>query len=311
VAKIAILGATGEIGRSLAPLVAGDKQHSLILYARRSEDLLKDLGGSSANRTAVRSLDDFGTESVDQIINCVGAADPREVRRLGRQLMRVTETFDNRVLDYLEAESGAQYVFLSSGAVYGLKQPGPASSVTPATFPINEIDASSCYGVAKLNAETKHRAAKERCIVDLRLFGFVSQNLNPNGDYLLSQAVRAILQRQPLATKPTDIVRDYVHPQDLAQLIERCRSHRPMNASLDVFSKEPITKFALLDALSSRFGLRWRIADERVSSDAVEKLPHYYSHDRRAEEIGYRPRFSALEAVLDQIGRFLEQSGYP
>jgi nucleoside-diphosphate-sugar epimerase len=266
------------------------------------------LGGSSPNSQTVQSLGEFGTESLDQIINCIGAADPREVRRLGARFMRLTETFDNRVLDYLEDEPAAQYVFLSSGAAYGLAQTGPVSSSTPATFAINEIDSRSCYGLAKLNAEAKHRAMKARRIVDLRLFGFVSQNLNPNGDYLLSQAVRAILQRKPLDTKPTDIVRDYAHPQDLAQLIGLCRSQGSLNASFDVFSKEPIAKFALLDALSSRFGLRWRIGDG-AKSDAAEK-PQYFSRDRRAEEIGYRPRFSALEAVLDQVGGFLEQAGH-
>jgi len=53
------------------------------------------------------------------VINCVGIGDPGKLRNEMSSIFRVTERFDNLVLDYLECHPSALYLNMSSGAAYG------------------------------------------------------------------------------------------------------------------------------------------------------------------------------------------------
>ena len=99
---IAVLGATGQIGRGLASELAASGEQELLLYSR---DIHKTQAFIDAQgiRRHVRACDIecFGQDGCDVVINCIGAGDPARVQRIGGDIFRLTEKYDNAALAYL------------------------------------------------------------------------------------------------------------------------------------------------------------------------------------------------------------------
>ncbi|MBH63948.1 MAG: hypothetical protein CL569_16175 [Alphaproteobacteria bacterium] len=307
--KIAILGASGFVGRSLAAAFAATTRHRLLLFSRepeRQQSMRWHNGGNPRVRNV--GLDEFPDSRCDIIINAIGVGDPAQVELLGSEIMRLSQDVDELVLDNLSNNQGALCIALSSGAVYGELGAEAVTSHSSATYPVNSLGVAHCYAVSKLNSETMHRANSGLNIVDLRLFGFVSRYVDSQGGFLLAQALAAIQNGTVLRTLPQDVMRDYVHPEDLCQLVERCAAARPINTAFDVFTRAPTSKFDLLQRLSDWFGLQWRIDDDpTLASGAIEKI-NYYSLNRAAEAYGYYPTWSAMDAVTEEFGHILRQT---
>jgi nucleoside-diphosphate-sugar epimerase len=307
-ARLIILGATGFVGRSLAHSVASTRRHELVLAGRR-RDRLEEISRQSAqagSAVSVIDLERFPETEADAVLNCLGAGDPVAIRELGLELMQLTERWDDTIIRWLSDRPSRHYIAFSSGVVHGVERPDPVGENSLATFPVNALDRSHHYAVSKLNSETKHRMCSSLNIVDLRVFGFVSRFLDPSDHYFLSDVAAALVNGRPLTTFEHDIVRDYIHPDDLTQLIEKCLDCASINDAFDVFSREAVRKFDLLNALRNRFGLHWQTnAPAAARKDVAPKFA-YFSADHRARSIGYRPAYSARDAVLEEMERFLD-----
>ena len=301
--KILILGASGHVGRSLAFFLAQTGSHQLVLTSRKIGRILKL--AQILNNASVVALERLWEHDCDIIVNCIGAGGPQNIRELGPRLMHITEQFDNAILEYLDSHKDTLYVSLSSGEVYGLSYEQPISDETPSLFPVNELTAHHCYGIAKLNAESKHRARLDRNIVDYRIFGYVSRFLDIGQGFFLAEVLQALLNGAEFSTSPADMTRDFIHPQDLCRLIELCAKSRPINIGVDVRSRAPTTKFAVLEKLTAEFGLRWNI----MKADSVEERsndkPNYYATTSIADSIGFVPEYTALDAVTEEFEKRL------
>ena len=289
-ARIALLGSTGQIGRSLADYFSrrGD---DLLLLARspeRASDLAAGLAGvgrkdvSHPERVA-------NSEPFDLLVNALGIGDPRRIADQGEGIVKMTRESDELSLSLLRGAPGAMYVFLSSGIVHN-HLPAQSDSSPPSPKP-----EETYYRVAKREAEARHRAMPELPIVDLRLFGFVSRYLDTAGSFFLSETFSAIRDRKEIATTCDNMIRDYVYADDLGRLIEACAS-APANHAIDAFTRAPVDKLTLLDRCAHEFGLCHRTVAS-ITSPAEDK-PHYYSLDRTASSFGYQPEFNAEEAVV-------------
>src|SRR5262249_54346653 len=109
---IAILGATGTIGRSLAYILARHPE-GLALFARNPSSLADE---SWPAQVSVLALEEFEARSFDLVINAIGAGDPARIAVIGADILNVSRTWDERVLDTMAPKS--RYIFLSSGVVY-------------------------------------------------------------------------------------------------------------------------------------------------------------------------------------------------
>ncbi len=288
-ARIAILGATGHLGHSLSMLLA--EEHELLLYARRPE-MVSGL-----------HIDDFGKEPCDIVINAIGAGDPSRIAALGAGILALTESWDNRVLDWLEKHPKALYLNLSSGAVYGTDFAEPAGDGSLNAVPVNAIAPAHYYSLAKLYAEAKHRASPHLNIVDLRVFSYFSRWIDIEGRFFLAEIIRALRAGKTFLTKPDEMIRDHLCPADLKQLVD-CVIAKwqggPVNDVLDCYTKEPIGKFATLERLAAEFGLLWRRENVDTLAPTGAKSC-YYSTSRKAGEWGYAPKFTALEGVVSEF----------
>ncbi|MBG7620174.1 NAD(P)-dependent oxidoreductase [Herbaspirillum sp. AP02] len=308
--RIAFLGASSQIARDLAPLFAAVPGLAL-------ERFLRDPDGDVAWRTqaglhavpAGHHLHEWTQRpAFDAIVNFIGAGSPARATGLGANILELTAHYDDMVVAYLQRHRGCRYLFLSSGATYGSDFVVPARHDTVASFPVNALDQRHWYGLAKFQAECRHRARPELNICDIRVFSYVSTSLDMNSRFLLADIVRTLAEGGTLDTSSQDIHRDYISPPDLFALMHSMLMHAPCNTAVDVYSLAPVGKMQLLDHLSKRFGLRYELVERATGLNATGIKPNYFSENRKAAEFGYLPRFDSLSAVIHTVDQLLSQS---
>lgn len=301
---MAILGATGHIAKNIIFHFCKQRKYRLFLYVRSIEHMqnfLKIIGhDNSDDNITIKTYDEFKSGNFNIVINCVGRSDPAKLKAIGPSIFRLTERFDNLILDYQERFPNTLYINFSSGAVYGTDFKTCVSENDLATIDMNHIDSSNFYRIAKINSEAKHRALKSFNIIDLRIFNFFSRFIETDTKFFINEVISCIKQGKSLITGPENIVRDYVHPKDMMSLIEKCINKHTANDVFDVYSLKPVTKFEILDYFSAQLGLKYIVRNNVNITAATGIKEHYYSNNRKAQEIGYIPQFSSMESIIQE-----------
>jgi len=304
--KIAILGATSHIAKNLVYYFRRDSRHELFLFARDQGavyEFLKATEGEFA--PSVFGFDLFPGGDYDAVINCVGIADPQKQKNAGVELFRLTERFDNLVLDYLAGHEKTVYTNFSSGAVYGTAFDSGVDDNAVASIAVNNISPVDYYRIAKLNAEAKHRAMADRNIIDLRIFSFFSRFIDLESGFLLTEMMRCVIERRPFYTNAVDIVRDYVAPSDLFSLVKLCVVSNGINQPIDVFSAGPVRKSELIALFAHDFGLETRIDEEARVSTTGPKLAYYSANHVATSLLNYVPALASRDAVRDEANEII------
>lgn len=308
--RIAILGATSQIARDLIFSFTLGDEHELFLFARSPDKVvawLASIGWFGRHRVA--GFSDFSTQEFDAVINFVGVGDPKQLVEIGSAIFGITLRFDELVLDYLQKYPSCRYIFLSSGTAYGSHFAEPATQHTLASFSLNDITPAEWYGVSKFHAECRHRALPEFAINDIRVFNYFSRSQDISARFLMSDVMRAIMEKTTLKTSPDAIVRDYVHASDFHRLVSVLLAAPANNTPVDCYSLAPIDKPTLLTAMHDRFGLRYEISNSTSALNATGIKPNYYSMNRRAADFGYEPTLTSLVGILLESEAILGASG--
>lgn len=305
--RIAILGATSQIARDLIFSFSGTADDHLHLFARRTEEVSGWLATNGmAGHHRVEGFAEFGKQEFDAVINFVGAGDPTQIAKMGGEILDVTAHFDEMVLEYIKTHPSCRYLFLSSGAAYGSNFAEPARRDTPAIITLNDLAPHEWYGVAKLHAECRHRAHPNLHIIDIRVFNYFSRTQDIDARFLVTDMLRAIRDKTVLKTSSDYIVRDYLHPSDFYRLVTALLTAPAANAAVDCYSKAPIDKPGLLQAMQNEFGLRYEVTESHAAINATGGKPHYYSLNKRAAKFGYQPRLTSTEGVLKEAAAMLQ-----
>ncbi len=291
---IAILGATGYVGRSLARHIAAATDRPLTLFAREPARLADEAWRRAVN---LGDLARFDAGGFDLVINAIGPGEPGQVQALGGQIVEISEAWDRRVLTTMGPHT--RYVYLSSGAIYGAFD-RPADADSALRLPINRLETVAPYVLAKLCAEVRHRCVA-RPILDLRIFAYADASIPHAARFFLAELAACVARKTPFKTSPADMVRDYAGAAELWDLIACWSAAGAPNLAADLYSAAPASKSDILRAARDRFGLV-------VETDAVEGgggatggKPVYASAYRIAETFGYRPRRTSLEIVLSVL----------
>jgi len=295
---IAILGATGYIGRSLARQLASSDE-PLVLFARDPNRLAHEAWPASVT---LQDIGHFDAAAFTLVINAVGAGDPASVSSMGAEILDVTQAWDQRVMSTMGPHT--RYVFLSSGAVYGSFET-PVSEHSELCVPVNRLGSVPPYTISKLYAETRHRHAPDRAILDLRVFAYADPAISLTGRFFLAELARSITERRPFLTSAADMVRDYAGAKELASLITCWREAGAPNGAADLYSKEPVSKLDLLAEAKRRYGLDVQISTQSAAAPTGAK-PLYVSQYRAAAGFGYAPQRTSMKvvtAMLDQVAR--------
>jgi nucleoside-diphosphate-sugar epimerase len=291
---IAILGATGTLGLSLAHEFAADPR-GLVLFARRPERLAEE---PFVSPVGVCPLGEFKAADFDLVINAIGAGDPGRVAAIGAEILEITDRWDGRVLETMDART--RYVFLSSGAVHGPEHAGPVGGDRRQSIPVNDRAVVPPYTMAKLLAEVRHRHLSSRSILDLRVFAYADSTLPSDGHFFLCELARSIGSQLPFKTSATDMVRDYASRTEVAALIRCWEAAGAGNTVLDVYTKAPARKSDILRLAQERYGIAIDYCADIAPSGTGEK-PFYASLNHAAAALGYTPQRTALEIVTDYL----------
>ena len=122
---------------------------------------------------------------------------------------------------------------------------------------VNHVIPEDYYGIVRINAEAKHRAHCNLRIIDLRIFSYFSRYINLTDGYFITDVMEAILSNKVLVTNSTNIVRDYLHPEDLFAMVVKCIHAGKINQAYDVNSSCPVAKQEILDYFASEYGLKY------------------------------------------------------
>ena len=137
--KIAILGATSQIAQDLMLSFSNHKDYDLFLFGRNLGLLNNWIGRQSLDGSYHAQDYSYFNKSqrYDVIINFVGIGDPIKAQKMGSDIFKITEQYDDIALDYVRCHKETKYIFLSSGAVYGGNYQEPVDKDTVATIDIN------------------------------------------------------------------------------------------------------------------------------------------------------------------------------
>lgn len=295
---VLILGGTSHIAKGLISRFLKRPDFRIEWFGRSAKRMKSFLDAEqfSGNIAIHEQYDDFYSTPGGVLINCIGAGTPDKLKDDYTLWFTVLEKYDNLCLDYLkQVNPAALYIDFSSGAVYGRDAAADAHyKIDP-----NRIRTPDYYTLAKLYSEAKHRANPDLNIADIRIFSYFSRYADLNSGYLMTDILKAVRQKTVLKTSGSDLIRDYISPDDLFALINCCIVQEKINTALDAFSRKPVSKKEILSAFRERFELKTEI----VSAAASEGSPNatasvYVPINRNAESIGYRPEYSSLEGLL-------------
>lgn len=297
--KIAILGATSHIAKGLIYNFCRLGQFELFPFARRPEAVNGFLAQVNIKKKLfVSKIEEFFLNKYDVVINCIGIGQPAKLKQEISTIFRLTEDYDNLIINYLKKYPEALYINFSSGAVYGKEFSSPVEDGSYFSVPVNHIDPSYYYGIAKINSELKHRAFSSLNIIDLRIFAYFSRFIELSSNYFVTELILSIINKKEFVTNQEEFSRDYVHPADLFMLINKCINKRSFNSAFDVFSLKPVKKSEILDFFSNEYGLKYVVKKDTIVNSVTGNKKNYYSNYKEAEmKLGYTPKFNSLESI--------------
>lgn len=307
--KIAILGVTGYIGKSLLAEFFLEKNNYKLFLFSRSKTKVKTLFNKTTDFSDIsfHSYDEFSSFGYDVVINCTGIGDTLVFKKNVSDIFKVTEQIDNMIISYLEKKPKTVYINLSSGAVYGDNFNKPINEKTKTILNINNLKVSEYYSIAKINAEAKHRSMSNLNIVDLRVFAFFSRFVDINAGFLMSEVADCIKNKKVFQTNDTNIVRDYISASDLLSLIKLIIKKGKMNEFFDVYSLKPVSKFEILEFLEKKYGLKYKINDILSKDNKIISKNIYCSKNQKAKDLGYKPFYTSLKCIENEVGIFLKK----
>ncbi len=302
--KIAILGSTGHVGKNLTYYFGKEKNYELFLFTRDVKNNTNiSVECELKNNFSIQNYHEFVEAKYDVMINCVGLSDPAKIELSQGKILETTEKFDTTTLNYLEKFPDCKLINFSSGAVYGEEFDSP---VNDSTLPKNPSKDISSYAIAKIKSEARHREQSKLNIIDLRLFSFFSRWMDLESRFLISEIIRSIEENKTLVTNESDFFRDYIHPEDLFSFLKKCIEKNPINDAFDLYSKKPIAKFELLDSLQDKYGLQYEIKPNSGFSSPTGLKKNYFSQSKKAEMLGYKPKYSSLDTISEELPYFLK-----
>ena len=291
--KIALLGSSGHVANNIYRLLRDDNE----IYEFSREPIEDPMPENSihAHKYFRYPYDHLEHFEYDAIINCVGFGNPAKVEKAGFEIFDVTDGYDYQCLQYLKnVNPKTKYIYFSSGAVYN---PIDVNRMTPQTF----------YQISKLTAEARHRSLPEFNIIDIRLFSFFSRYANLDDSFFLNKIVKCVKEDSIFLTDHKPMVRDYIHPKDLAMLIRKImKVGYPINRTFDTYSLRRIDKQQILNYFEKEHNLDVEYLKNYKGFSTANKAD-YYSTDYDGEDIHFCPMYESIDTIKEETEAILNE----
>ena len=89
-------------------------------------------------------------------------------------------------------------------------------------------------------------------------------------------------------------------------MINICINIRKINDVFDVYSLKPITKFEILDYFTEKYKLRYTVEPGLLDMDKADIKENYYSSFKKAENIGYIPKYTSMNSIASEATEILK-----
>ena len=296
--NIVILGATSHIAKGLIRnfSIAYPEEVSLTLCSTHPQEVEKFIR-TFKNNHKILTYDEFNSGKYNALINCTGAGTFKKLNNDFSRYFTITEKYDNLCIDYLrEYNPKASYISFSTGQLSHIV----AGSIDP--YNVNAYNT-----ISKLASEAKHRALRHLHITDIRLYSYFSRYADIYDGYFISDLVQAVLQNKIFYTNKIDIVRDYIHPEDLFCAIVSCIM-TGSNGALEVGSKDPVNKYSLLEYFKTNYGLKYEFTDDTFPTATGQKTNYVPSVLQGSSHFD-KPHWTSLETIAQETEELLKLSG--
>lgn len=298
---ITILGATGHVGNILVYYLSQNKNYRIICLVRSINKMRDFLNKYIHNNNIdIYNISNFYNINHDIIINCLGFGNPEKLKDNVNLLFKLTEEYDNLIIEYLLKNKKCIYLNFSSGAVYGNQFLNGADLNSTLSININNELSNYYYTIVKLNSEAKHRSLYNLNIIDFRIFALYSRFIDLNYKFFMTEIIYCLKNNLRFQTNNIDFIRDFVHPSDLSSLVELFFNFDNVNDSFDVYSLSPISKFEILSLLGEKYGLKYDFVDSKINVSPTGIKKNYYSTYKGAQRFGYEPKFKSEETITKE-----------
>ena len=291
-----IIGPNSQIGKSL--LESFIKREDVYVMSSNSLELerfIKRLG--KRKRIHILEFNPFKKFSPPSdltcIINCTGIGDPKKNQEILTISNDYSEILDFKIIDFLKKRSKIVYFSMSTGGFFlGNGNYDEARGNREIKINLDSKDISF-YFLKKLKTEVVHRKFDDLKIIDLRIFGFISEFINLNANFFFSILIRSVVNGIEFKTTPLNFIRDYINTDDIVRIIELILK-KPKNDAIDIFSKEPVSKLEMLDFFKKKYNLECFNIFKEIKPI---KKPKIISNCEKAKKIGFISETSSIENI--------------
>ena len=105
------------------------------------------------------------------------------------------------------------------------------------------------------------------------------------------------MENKALVTDDNNIVRDYLHAEDLFAMIGKCVDADRINDVFDVCSLQPVSKQEILEYFVSAYALRYETRPRTTNASATGAKSNYFSTYGQAVGIGFSPGYSSMDTI--------------
>lgn len=284
--KIAILGANSQIAKDLNELFDPNK-FELFLFSRKSAK-------------GHLNYSQFSNGFYDYIFNFIGYSDPKKIIENEDNLFDIWNYYDDLVINYLKKNINCKYFYISSGAIYQNFDRPPDKSPT-FQFNLDKINELNKYNLAKLFIEIKHHQYPKLFIVNLRIFNYISSNLDIDLNFFITNIIRSIKNKESLVCSSKEFYRDFICADDVLNVFNTLKKYEHINSSFDIYSKSAVSNIELLRFLSKEFALHFQFDDNFKAINSTGYKKFYYSNNKKLKKYGYKPKFTSLECINNEF----------
>lgn len=297
--RIAVVGASGYIGRHLVPALVNDGAEVTVLTRNPNWQLFQPAGGvrciegSFFDQAAVR-MALAGADSVIHLVSCTNPKSSNDDRVYDAEANIVGSV---RLLDACLKANVRRVVFASSGGtIYGVN----SSERIPEDAPTTPICA---YGISKLAVEKylglyhRHFGLEYCALRVANPYGGDQTPAAASGVGAIAAFFERVRQSQPIEVWGDGrVIRDYVHISDVVSAFVKAVHVPPPNAPVNVGTGVGTSLLELIDAIGMTVGKRPIV--HFAPARAVDVPRNVLDVSRAAKLLGWQPKVALHSGLL-------------
>lgn len=305
--RILVTGGTGFFGRSIlaARMAAGRNESKLVILSRDPAGFLaanpafRDLPGVSYLAGDVRDFA-FPAGEFSAVLH---AATPATPAIPDAEVASIILDGTRHVLDFCRQRGVGNFLYVSSGAVYGPMPPGLRQM--PETLACHP---ASIYGRSKLAAEQLSIDSGVASCKIARCFAFVGEYLGLNLHYAIGNFIRDCLLERPITIQSDgSAVRSYLYSDDLVKQLWALLDRPEPRLTVNLGSDRALTIRELAELVRRVAGTANPIT-VAGKPDAYAATNFYVPEIKLARQLLATGEPVSLEAALKRVIHFHRQS---